>query len=50
MKTWEEKQQENQAVYDAAREIIDSWPEWKRQWVAERADPEDLALLLDFIL
>lgn len=41
MKTWEEKQQENQAVYDAAREIIASWPEWKQRLVAEQTDNED---------
>ena len=39
LKTWDEKETENQRVYDAAKKIISEWPEWKKDladWISRQ--------------
>jgi len=37
-KTKEEYKLENKRVFDAARELIDSWPEWKQAYARARIE------------
>lgn len=35
MDEFQEKQKQNQKVYEAAKKIVDDWPEWKRELVVQ---------------
>ena len=41
VKTRQEKEAENLKVYESAKRIIDSWPEWKRAYAQSSEEASD---------